>query len=156
MPKKLTASNLLKQTEIVTTIYTILNLNQNNNFFYLQDIDADIDKQNAIYALEPEIKKNFLCGNWSSIKTKVQDRKWYNIVKNVFKACGIEYSTKTKNITNKDGTVTSLTQFTVIIIDKTNLSLDQKLEILLNEKVELAIQNMIKSNDKINILVKNT
>jgi hypothetical protein len=147
MPKKITEDNIIKQKEILDKIYNIVGVNSTNKSFLLQDIDADEEKINCIYALEPEIKKHFISGTWSCFKKPQdqQERKWYNMIKAVCKECDVEYSTKTKNIINKDGTVKSLTQFTLM---KKNSLLDQTIESIIIEKVNSVIQNITKINNE--------
>ena len=108
MPKKITDENILKQKEILLNIYQILDISGTNNSFILQDIDNDIDKQNAIYALETDIRKNFICGNWACFKKEQNDntRKWYNMIKSICKEFDVDVHTKRKSIKKENGFIT--------------------------------------------------
>jgi phosphoglycerate-specific signal transduction histidine kinase len=121
MPKKITSIHILKQKELLNKIYQILDINEHNSTFILQDIDIDELKQNAIYNLENEIKQNFICGNWSCFKKdkESQDRKWYNIIKYILREFKIEFKTRLINRKGEDNKYISKMQ--VIINNNNNI-----------------------------------
>ena len=58
MPKKV--DNYMEEQKIV--LHKIINIlcGNNNNVFLLHDIDNNVEKQQQIYNLEPDIKKYFI------------------------------------------------------------------------------------------------
>ncbi len=96
MPKKVELYNEERQN-IINKLFEILEINNNNNFFSLQKLDEDIEKQKQILDLEPDIKKFFNCSRWTCINKKNVQRKWLSIIKYLFKDMNILYS----SLTNK-------------------------------------------------------
>jgi hypothetical protein len=96
MPKKVELYNEERQN-IINKLFEILEINNNNNFFSLQKLDEDIEKQKQILDLEPDIKKFFKCSRWTCINKKNVQRKWLSIIKYLFKDMNIKYS----SLTNK-------------------------------------------------------
>ena len=84
MPKKIDGCDL-ERTEILNKILQILEINENNKSFFLQDIDNNLEKQELIYNLEPDIKKYFITGKWNCFKTKDTKRKWLSIIRCLLK-----------------------------------------------------------------------
>ena len=60
-----------------------------NNKFLLYELDNDENKQKEILALEPEIKKYFICGKWSCFKNDNIKNKSLSIVKSLIKEQGM-------------------------------------------------------------------
>ena len=50
---------------ILEKILEILNISEENNTFFLHDIDYDDKKQNLLLDLEKDIKRYFVCSNWA-------------------------------------------------------------------------------------------
>jgi hypothetical protein len=83
---------------ILNKIFEILDINENNNTFYLGDLDADEEKQNQILELEVDIKKNFVCGSWACFANDNIKRKVLSIIKNLMKAMNFNMIPKRKLI----------------------------------------------------------
>ena len=70
---------------ILDKIFKILNINENNNTFYLSDLDKDEEKQSRILELESDIRKYFVCGAWSCFNNHNVKRKVLSIIRNLVK-----------------------------------------------------------------------
>lgn len=65
--------------------------------FHTHDIDTNLDKQQKILELEPQIKQYFNVSNWSAFKNTKQlgdGKRPISIVKSVLKDMGIEYQNR--------------------------------------------------------------
>jgi len=102
MPKLIKPDDNIKRQDIMNKILSILDINKDNDCFYLNEID--IDKKNKIYELENEIKKYYICIHWTCFCKKTK-RKWLSIIKYICKEHDkiiISYRKKIKDdITNK-------------------------------------------------------
>ena len=87
---------------ILNKIFEILDINDENNNFFLKDLDNDEKKQNQILELEPDIKKVFVCGNWASFACPNVKRKVLSMIKNIMKAMNYNIISKRKLIINND------------------------------------------------------
>ena len=77
---------IIERQDIIDKLSVILGFNDNNNMFSLHKLDNDIVKQNDIIALESDIKKYFICSNWTCFKNKNNiKRKWLSLIKYIFK-----------------------------------------------------------------------
>ena len=70
---------------ILYKIFDILNINENNNTFFLGDLDSDQKIQNQILELESDIRTYFLCGTWACFNNHNIKRKVLSIIKNIVK-----------------------------------------------------------------------
>ncbi len=89
---------------LLNKMFEILGINESNNTFSLHKIDNNIDLQNEILNLESEIKKVFICGEWSFFKKKIGvKRRWLSLIKCLIKAMGYKtfISEKNTKINNK-------------------------------------------------------
>ncbi len=77
-----------ERLEVLHKIFNILGINENNNKFLLHELDNDKKKQEEILALEPEIKKYFICGKWSCFKNEMK-RIALSYIKHVVKDMGL-------------------------------------------------------------------
>ena len=77
-----------ERLEVLHKIFNILGINENNNKFLLHELDNDTKKQEEILALEPEIKKYFICGKWSCFKNEMK-RIALSYIKHVVKDMGL-------------------------------------------------------------------
>ena len=64
MPKKISQFEAERQN-ILVELLQILEINENNNKFFLDELDNNIIKQNSIIGLVDSVKKYFNCGKWS-------------------------------------------------------------------------------------------
>ena len=67
MPKKIDKYQNERQN-VINRVFEILGINERNNMFGLHELDNNKEKQDQILALEPDIKKYFLCGTWTYFK----------------------------------------------------------------------------------------
>jgi len=80
-----------KEREVILNkIFEILNINENNNTFFLSDLDSDKKIQNNILELESDIRRYFVCCQWACFNNKNIKRKVLSIIKNIVKI--MEYS----------------------------------------------------------------
>lgn len=99
MPNK---SKYLKNNFIISDIkiriLKILNLNKNKNYFYLNDLDNNINLQNKIIKLGEECKLFFSISHWSYFRNKknnkLHNRSYLSLLKNILKLCDITYINK--------------------------------------------------------------
>jgi hypothetical protein len=104
MPKKV--DNYDEQRmKILMDIFNIIGITQDNNTFSLHKMDNDIDKQNKIFELEEDIKKYFICGNWSCFKKRDLERRWLSFIKYISKNVGYDIFPKKKNFTINDNLI---------------------------------------------------
>jgi hypothetical protein len=89
-----------ERLEVLHKIFNILGINENNNKFLLHELDEDLKKQEDILALEPEIKKYFICGKWSCFKNDMK-REALSYVKHVVKDMGLITMTTNNTIDTK-------------------------------------------------------
>lgn len=78
-----------EQIIIKNTLCEILKINNETNYFYLYDIDNDVNMQQNIINLKDDIKKYFSCSQWTCFKEKNIKREYLTIIKCVFKYTGI-------------------------------------------------------------------
>jgi len=98
MPKKIEKFESERKV-VLDKMFQILNINENNNIFSLHKMDDDQEKQTAIINLEDDIKKYFLCGEWSCFKKKdITKRRWLSLIKYVVKDMGYQTFTSRKNV----------------------------------------------------------
>ena len=79
-----------EQINIKNKLCNILKINHEMNYFYLHDIENDNDMQQQIINLKDEIKKYFLCGQWTCFKDKHVKREYLTIARFIFKNTGSE------------------------------------------------------------------
>jgi hypothetical protein len=116
MPKKVDQYDN-ERKEIVCKLFNLLGINDINNMFSLHKIDNDDILQENILALEPEIKKYFLCSRWPCFRKDYVDRKWLSMVKNIFKDMKYQIiSSKKRETVNDIPKVVSV--YHIINIDK--------------------------------------
>ena len=83
---------------ILNKILEILNINKENNSFFLKDLDADEKKQNQILELEVDIRKYFSCSSWACFASSDIKRKVLSIIKNIMKVMNCNMIAKRKLI----------------------------------------------------------
>jgi hypothetical protein len=88
-----------EQLQIVEKINKILNINENNNTFILDQLNNDLEKQKEILNLVDEIKKYFKYNTWTFFKGV--DNKWLSLVRSVYKNTG--YILMYKQVRNSSG-----------------------------------------------------
>lgn len=74
-----------EQAEIVTKIISLLNL-EANQFFLLSDLDKDVELQNNVLGLVPDIRKYYNCNNIKAVTDPSRiKRPWLSIIKTLLK-----------------------------------------------------------------------
>lgn len=102
MPKKVDNYNE-ERKKILLDIFNIIGITEQNNTFSLHTMDSDVEKQNKIYELEQEIKRYFICSEWSCIKNKEKvKRRWLSLIKYISKNNGYQIFPCKKNVTIND------------------------------------------------------
>jgi hypothetical protein len=90
MPKKID-QYINERKAVIDRLLVILGINEGNNMFSLHKIDEDNNIQQQILDLEPEIKKYFICGEWSCFKKKNSiNRRWLSFIKYLLKDMNIK------------------------------------------------------------------
>lgn len=98
MPKKVDKFDN-ERKEVLNKMFQILGINENNNMFSLHKLDGDQEKQNEIINLQDDIKKYFICGEWTCFKKKdTTKRIWLSMIKYVVKDMGYQIFTSRKNV----------------------------------------------------------
>jgi hypothetical protein len=92
----------LERKQIIERIFNILGVNNDKKYFYINELDDNIDKQNEILNLKNEIHTYFLTGNWKCFKTGINiDRPYLSLIKHVFKYENINFMLSRKMIKGK-------------------------------------------------------
>jgi len=103
MPKQVDKYTKERQ-DVLDKMFSILGINEKSNTFLLHELDSNVDKQNQILQLEPEIKKYFVCGTWNCFTDPNIKRKYLSIIKNTVKHMGLQIMITTNLIKNEDNT----------------------------------------------------
>ena len=84
MPK--TIANYQKEREeILQEVFRILEVDENNNKFFLDDLDNSIQKQNDIIGIMEPVRKYFICGKWTCFVNINVKRYWFSMIKYILK-----------------------------------------------------------------------
>ena len=74
-----------EQADIVTKLISFLNL-ENSQIFLLFDLDKDVELQNNILSLVPDIRKYYNCNNIKAVTDPSRiKRAWLSIIKTLLK-----------------------------------------------------------------------
>lgn len=74
-----------EQAEIVTKLISLMNLDV-NQIFLLYDLDKDVELQNNILGLVPDIRKYYNCNNIKAVTDPSRiKRAWLSIIKTLLK-----------------------------------------------------------------------
>jgi hypothetical protein len=84
MPKKISQFEAERQN-ILVELLQILEINENNNKFFLDELDNNIIKQNSIIGLVDSVKKYFNCGKWSCFVNINVKRYYFSLIKYILK-----------------------------------------------------------------------
>lgn len=84
MPKKID-NYKNEREEIKNKFIQILNLQNDNDEYSLIIDNINNEQQQNILNLETDIRKYFICGNWSCIRRKDLNKRWLSFVKYVFR-----------------------------------------------------------------------
>jgi len=104
MPKQVDKYTNERQ-EVLNQMFQILGIDESNNKFLLHELDANVEKQNRILELEPNIKKYFICGKWNCFTDPTVKRKYLSIIKCLLKDMGFSVMSARRNIKNDDQTI---------------------------------------------------
>ncbi len=85
MPKKIDQYGP-ERLEVLNKIFQIINITDANNMFSLHKVDNDKAVQDALIGLESDVKKYFICSEWSCFKKKdIVKRRWLSMIKSLSK-----------------------------------------------------------------------
>ena len=113
MPKRIDKFNE-QRNEVVNKLLNILGVNENNNKFYLYELDNNIDKQNAIYELVPDIKKYFICSKWTCFCKDNVKREYLSIIKYIMKDMDYNMISSRTCIKNDEGKFINVNLYHII------------------------------------------
>ncbi len=78
-----------ERKEICDKLLNILGITKENRVFYFDDLDSNIDKQQLILDMKPDIKKYFVCGKWT-VFAKETDKPYASLARAILKASNIK------------------------------------------------------------------
>jgi hypothetical protein len=90
---------------IVSKLFNLLGINENNNTISLKEMDNNKELQDAIICLVPDIKKYFICSKWTCFRTSIEniDRYYLSIFKNLMKNMDYNVFAKRTHLKDNDG-----------------------------------------------------
>jgi len=95
-----------EKADIALRLYDILDLK--NNYFLLCELDEDVEKQEKILALGPEIEMYFKAHDMSFLRLKCHKKRPYmSIIRGVFKHCKYTVLVQTMAIKKDSKTIKS-------------------------------------------------
>jgi hypothetical protein len=74
-----------EREEILQEVFRILEVDENNNKFFLDDLDNSLQKQNDIIGIMEPVRKYFICGKWTCFVNINVKRYWFSLIKYVLK-----------------------------------------------------------------------
>ena len=75
-----------ERIELLNKLYNILGIDEKNRVFYLDELEANEEKQEQIIALVPDVKKYFACAMWSYFaKPQLKDKRYLSLTKSILK-----------------------------------------------------------------------
>jgi hypothetical protein len=95
-----------ERAEVLNKLLKVLNINDNNKVFFVEEIENDKNKKDQILALKDDAKKYFNSYNWS-VFHKNPKNQWLPLSKSILKASNKKMTTvyemndKCKNINQK-------------------------------------------------------
>jgi hypothetical protein len=87
-----------EQEQVVKKLNSILEIDEANNRFLLEQLKQDEEKQKQILELEEDVKKFFVYHDWPYFKNTVSNR-WLSLLRSIYKHTNYEitYKQKQKN-----------------------------------------------------------
>ena len=83
-----------ERKEILNKIMNIIKINNSNLTFYSHELDKNIEGQQEILNMIPDIEKYFKVSSWASFQSnKNVSRKYLSIVKSILKDMDIKFNT---------------------------------------------------------------
>jgi len=93
---------ILERKQIIERVFNILEISSDKKYFYVNELDENINKQNEILNLKGEIHTYFLTGNWKCFKTGIDiDRPYLSLIKHIFRHENINFILSRKMIKGK-------------------------------------------------------
>jgi hypothetical protein len=88
-----------ERQNVINELFKILEINETNKKFSLSELDQNEEKQQKILALEPDIKKYFLCSRWNFFSHKYRDskRNYLSLIRSLCNDMNIEFISSYKN-----------------------------------------------------------
>ena len=99
--------------EIETKILDILKLD-NEYSFLLYDLDKNLEQQNKILELIPDIKRYYASSFWNGINNKETKRPYLTIIRNTLKRQGYLFINKNLNIKLDNGEKVRTTKYFIV------------------------------------------
>ncbi len=92
-----------EKKEVLNKILNILEINEKNNTFYINDIENDINKKEQIFNLVKDIKQYFSCGRWVYFSKPNVPNMCTSLIKSILKDMNIRFDSVSirNNGTNK-------------------------------------------------------
>ncbi len=89
-----------ERNELLQKMFNILGISKENNMISLKKMDENIELQNQILELIPDIKKFFLCSRWSCFNnTTIEVKRVYlSLIKYIMKDMNIKINSATMKI----------------------------------------------------------
>lgn len=101
-----------KQLEIVEKLNKILYLDDENNYIYLYDFEGDCEIRERLEELVPEVKKYFSTHTWGFFKSKIEEKNYWLLCKNIYAHTGYDVISKQSSIV-RDGMKKSTMKYTI-------------------------------------------
>jgi hypothetical protein len=95
-----------ERNEVLNKLNKILGITEDNDKFYLWDVDNNTDIQKGILDLKTDVEKYFRCSGWSFYSKKVgEDRKYMSLMRSIYKDFKYELFAKTMIITRNNNKI---------------------------------------------------
>ncbi len=99
-----------ERKQILKKILEILEINNNNRIFFIEDIEKNDNKKNQILETLPEVKKYFSCAHWTVVLYDTPQQ-WLSLTRSVLKDCKLYYN----SLSLKDNTVKKIIKTGMLI-----------------------------------------
>jgi hypothetical protein len=98
----------VERQEVLDKLNKILGITNDNNKFFLWDIDNNDDIKKSILELQTDVEKYFRCSGWNFFSKKIQeDRKYMSLIRSLYKEFNFELYPKTILITRNNQKIKS-------------------------------------------------
>jgi len=98
----------VERQEVLDKLNKILGITNDNNKFFLWDIDSNDDIKKSILELQTDVEKYFRCSGWNFFSKKIQeDRKYMSLIRSLYKEFNFELYPKTILITRNNQKIKS-------------------------------------------------
>lgn len=91
-----------QRKEVLNKLFIILGINENNNYFELKKLNNNIEMQNKILELEPEIKKYYNYSHWECFKKYEMKKRYMSFIRYIIKNNDYKLVSNRKTIKHND------------------------------------------------------